>query len=232
MWALAAGLSGVAVLLRMPIQGVAIGSTLGPALLLRALAAAVIGRMESLPRTFGAALGSASWSRPCSSRRAAPSSSTACSSPSSSSPCSSSAGAASRGRATRRVDVEAPREVRPIPRELVRLPEVRIGSSCSTRLFVGFLVLVPLGCQASQVGLFGVGIIMAIVIAGLVILTGWAGQISLGHLAILALGAAVSGSLAQQGKDFFVCCSRPRSRRRRRVLLGIPALASAGRSSR
>src|SRR3954453_17635060 len=55
-WVLASGLSGLGVLLRLPIQGVNIGAPLGPSLLLRALAAAVIGRMESLPRTLGAAL--------------------------------------------------------------------------------------------------------------------------------------------------------------------------------
>src|SRR5205807_9003224 len=55
-WVMAAGMSGLGVLLRLPIQGVAIGSVLGPSLLLRALAAAVIGRMESLPVTFVAAV--------------------------------------------------------------------------------------------------------------------------------------------------------------------------------
>src|SRR5438105_5574715 len=55
-WVLAAGMSGLGVLLRLPVQGVSIGAVLGPSLLLRALAAAVIGRMESLPRTLGAAL--------------------------------------------------------------------------------------------------------------------------------------------------------------------------------
>jgi len=55
-WVIAAGMSGLGVLLRLPIQGVSIGAVLGPSLLLRALAAAVIGRMESLPRTLGAAL--------------------------------------------------------------------------------------------------------------------------------------------------------------------------------
>ncbi len=55
-WIIAAGMSGLGVLLRLPIQGVNIGDVLGPSLMLRALAAAVIGRMESLPVTFGAAL--------------------------------------------------------------------------------------------------------------------------------------------------------------------------------
>ena len=50
------GLSGLAVLLRMPINGVAVGALFDLSLLLRALAAAVVGRMENLPRTVFAAL--------------------------------------------------------------------------------------------------------------------------------------------------------------------------------
>ena len=48
------------------------------------------------------------------------------------------------------------------------------------------------------------GSMFTMVILSLVVLTGWAGQISLGQLAFVAFGAAVGGSLAQQGKDFFV----------------------------
>ncbi|MEY2432219.1 MAG: branched-chain amino acid transport system permease protein livM, partial [Acidimicrobiaceae bacterium] len=55
-WMLAAGLSAIAVLLRMPINGVAVGALFDLSLLLRALAAAVVGRMENLPRTVFAAL--------------------------------------------------------------------------------------------------------------------------------------------------------------------------------
>src|SRR4051812_36746213 len=54
-WVIAAGLSGLGVLLRLPIQGVAIGAVLGPSLLLRALAAGVIARMEKLSVAFAAA---------------------------------------------------------------------------------------------------------------------------------------------------------------------------------
>src|SRR3954447_9779969 len=55
-WMLASGLSALAVLLRMPIQGVAVGALFDVSLLLRALTAAVIGRMENLPRTIAAGL--------------------------------------------------------------------------------------------------------------------------------------------------------------------------------
>ena len=51
-WVISAGLSGLGVLLRLPIQGVNIGGFEGTSLLLRALAAAVIGRMESMPKAF------------------------------------------------------------------------------------------------------------------------------------------------------------------------------------
>jgi branched-chain amino acid transport system permease protein len=56
-----------------------------------------------------------------------------------------------------------------------------------------------------DVNLLGVGLIFAMVILSLALLTGWAGQISLGHLAFTAFGAAVAGTLAQQGRHFFVC---------------------------
>ena len=205
-WVLAAGMSGTGVLLRLPIQGVQIGQTLGPSLMLRALAAAVIGRMESLPRTMAAAIAIGIMEQAVLyqtgrtlvvdgvlfaviiialliQRK----------------------GDTSRSRDAGVETWGDSREVRPIPRELMRRREVKIGVGVLSTLLVAYLVLAPLGWSASQVNLFSVGIIMAILICSLVVLTGWAGQISLGHLAIVGWGAAVSGSLAQQGKDFFVC---------------------------
>ena len=229
-WVLAAGMSGVGVLLRLPIQGVQIGAVLGPSLMLRALAAAVIGRMESLPRTMAAAIGIGVIEQAVlfetgrtlivdgvlfgiiivalllqkqgdTSR-------------------SKDAGVETWG---------ATREVRPIPRELMALPVVRAGVIGLSVLFAAFLVFAPLQWSPSQVNLFSVGVVLAMVICSLVLLTGWAGQISLGHMAMLALGAAVSGSLAQQGKDFFLCigaaaavCAGVS------ILIGLPALRIRG----
>ena len=229
-WVLAAAMSGVGVLLRLPIQGVQIGEPLGPSLMLRALAAAVIGRMESLPRTMLAAVGIGVIEQ---------------------------AVLFQTGRTivvdgvlfaivliallvqrqgdtgrARDAGVEtwgATREVRPIPRELMRLPSVRVGVTALSVIGSLLLVVVPLGWTGSAVSRFGVGVIMAILICSLVLLTGWAGQISLGQLAMLALGASVAGCLAQQGKDFFVviagaslACGIVS------VALGIPALRIRG----
>ena len=204
-WMIAAGMSGLGVLLRLPIQGVQIGAVLGPSLMLRALAAAVIGRMESLPVTFAAALVLGMVEQAVLfvtgrtiivdavmffvilaallfQRRQA----------------------VSRADETGASTWTAIREVRPIPRELARLPEVRWTLIAGGIAVGAFLLLLPLAMSAGTINLFGVGLIIAMIIVSLVILTGWSGQISLGHLGFAAFGAAVAGSLAQQGKDFFL----------------------------
>jgi branched-subunit amino acid ABC-type transport system permease component len=56
-WIIAAALSASAFILQAPIVGLKVGAVIGPGLLLRGLAAAVIGRMESLPVTIAAAVG-------------------------------------------------------------------------------------------------------------------------------------------------------------------------------
>jgi branched-chain amino acid transport system permease protein len=97
------------------------------------------------------------------------------------------------------------REVRPIPKELRSAPLIRgvlIGGGVLAALA---LLVLPLAMGPSDVNLLGVGLIFAMVILSLALLTGWAGQISLGHLAFTAFGAAVAGTLAQQGRHFFVC---------------------------
>jgi branched-chain amino acid transport system permease protein len=55
-WSIAGFLSAVTAILQAPITGFQFGVLSGFSLLMRALAAAVIGRMESLPVTFGAAV--------------------------------------------------------------------------------------------------------------------------------------------------------------------------------
>ncbi len=209
-WVLAAGLSGLAVLLRMPIQGVAIGETLGLSLLLRALAAAVIGRMESLPITFAAALGLGVLEQAVFfetgrtvivdgvlfgviilallvQKR----------------------GGVERARDLGASSWQALREVRPVPRELSGLLEVRAAKVLGGGLLLAALALYPLRMQPGDVFTLSVGLLFGMLMLSLVILTGWAGQISLGQLAIAAIGAAAAATLFFQGKDFFVTCSSP-----------------------
>ena len=111
----------------------------------------------------------------------------------------------------------------------MRLPEIRLGLGGLAAIAGLVVVFVPLTLSKSQVNLLSVGLIFAIVMCSLVLLTGWAGQISLGQLAIMATGGAVSWTLAIQGKDFFVCVGAAGlTGTIVAVGLGIPALRIKG----
>jgi len=86
-------------------------------------------------------------------------------------------------------------EVRPVPRELARLREVRVarivgmGVLAAVALALPHLLAVDHSLKASAV------LVYAILATSIVVLTGWAGQVSLGQVAFFALGAAVGGKL-------------------------------------
>jgi ABC-type branched-subunit amino acid transport system ATPase component/branched-subunit amino acid ABC-type transport system permease component len=229
-WVVAAGLSGLGVLLRLPIQGVAIGAVLGPSLLLRALAAGVIARMERLPVAFGAALCIGMLEQAVLYRT---------------------------GRTlivdgvlfflilgalivqrrgvTSRADADdvstwtATKEVRPIPRELRNDPIVRYGLLALGVVALGLLLYVPLTMPGSRVNLISIGLILSMVAVSLAVLTGWAGQISLGQMSFAAFGAAVAGTMAQDGHNFVLTLLvAGLVGAAVAVLIGIPALRMRG----
>lgn len=229
-WVIAAALSGVAVLLRAPIFGAVIGTVLGPALLLRALAAAVVARMESLPIAFGTAvlLGvveqAVLWETGRTLvadavlfgvilvglllRRQ---------------------GAADRADDAGVSTWRAAGEVRPVPRDVRALPVVRWGTRALAGVGVALLVVLPASWDAAQVNLVGAGLIFAMVCVSLVVLTGWAGQVSLGQMAFAGFGAAVAGTLALRGWHFFLCLlAAGVTGALVAVLIGVPALRIRG----
>lgn len=202
-WMLAAVLSTVAMLLRAGIVGLPIGSVLGPGILLRALAAGVIGRMERMPTMlvasmalgiieqavvwqgkgvlvtpvlFAVTIGTLLLQR----RR-------------------------KDGSSDEQSSWQAASAVRPIPRELATCREVKLGVRGLRWAGVGTLLLMPLVLSESQVNLVAVILIYAMVGVSLVILTGWAGQMSLGQMAFAGVGAAVGGSMTSRlGWDLWV----------------------------
>ncbi len=202
-WIVAAGMAGVGTLLRLPIQGVTIGAVLGPVLILRALAAAVIGRMESLPVTFGAAVILGIIQQAVFFETGTTVVSDAVLFGIILVALVLQKGGLERARLTGVASWTSLKEVRPIPRELRGLPEIRLGIPIVTTIIAAALIFVPLGWNGSRVNLFTIGIISAITICSLLVLTGFAGQISLGQLSLVAMGSAVAGSMAQDGKEFF-----------------------------
>jgi branched-chain amino acid transport system permease protein len=121
-------------------------------------------------------------------------------------------------------------EFRPIPHELRHLREV-VGA----RIGLGLLVVGGLVGAPYIVGTYNSGFLTLIAIAAmlsvsLVVLSGWAGQISLGQVAFAGVGAAVAGGLATRYQlDFFVVLTVAAvAGAVVAVLIGIPALRLPG----
>jgi branched-chain amino acid transport system permease protein len=213
-WVLASVLAYVAMVLRAGAVGLPLGSAIGPSFLLQALAAAVIGRMERLPTIAIAAIGIGivdqamtfqSGNRP---------------------PFNDAVLfliilvallVAKGGTRTRGGDAstwQAARELRPIPGELIRLPEVRYARWALGLVLAVVLLMLPMWLTEAKTNLASLIVIFGIVGISLVVLTGWAGQVSLGQVAFVGIGCAVAGALTSRlGWD---------------LLLALPAAGAVG----
>ena len=188
--------------LRDPTTGI-VAASFGPALLLRALAAGLIGKLQSVPLAVvgGLALGVLEAGMLANIREP---------------------GLVNvvfallvvvlvlvRGRSLTSVDdggsfglVAKPT---PVPRALVgnawvrRMPALSIAAAC------GFAILLPVAFGApSQVLLFSRVCVFAIIALSITVLTGWAGQLSLGQFGFVGLGAVVTTGLVRRGMPFGV----------------------------
>jgi branched-chain amino acid transport system permease protein len=194
-WVIASVLAFVAMFLRAMVVGLPVGQVLGPSFLLMALAAAVIGRMERLPTIAIAAIGIGVIDQSMTFQ------------PGNRPSFNDVAifiivlGAlllTRKAKAVRGGDVstwQAAREVRPIPQELAKLPEVRYVRWALGAIIGGLLLALPLWLTESKINLAAVIVIFGIVGLSLVVLTGWAGQVSLGQMAFAGIGAAVGGAI-------------------------------------
>jgi len=231
-WVIASVLAFVAMFLRAGTVGLPIGSVLGPTFLIQALAAAVIGRMERFPTIAGAAIGLGVIDQAMAFQPG-------------NKPAYNDvvlfviilvALAVGRQSSTARTDAgavstwQAAREVRPVPAELRALPEVRWARWGLFGLVAAFLLTLPMWLSVSQLNLAGVVLIFGIVGISLVVLTGWAGQVSLGQMAFVGIGAAVGGGVtANLGWDLSVAALLGGAAGAAvAVVIGYPALRRRG----
>jgi branched-chain amino acid transport system permease protein len=192
-WAIASGLSFLALFLRAGILGVPLGSALSIIALVQALAALVIGRLRNLPTvaTSAIALGvlesGVAWNA---------------SSPLLVAPIVGIAVLVALllqrrryGRADQ--DDGSPwslaDEIRALPPRVAHLPLVRLMRWGTGFLILAGLVAIPLFLRTDQIIKATAVAVFAIIGLSLVVLTGWAGQISLGQMSFVAIGAAVAG---------------------------------------
>jgi branched-chain amino acid transport system permease protein len=228
-WVIAGLLSGVAVFLRAPMVGLTVGSSIGPSVLLYGLAAAVLARMERLSVAViaGMGIGIVNQSAIFATNKG------------------SLADAAmlililvallaQKGVLSRAFDAgvatwQTAKEYRPIPAELRDRQEVVLAKGVLGAIVVFVAVTLPLLLPERFAGRFALVVIVAMVGVSLVILTGWAGQISLGQFAFSGLGALMAGGLAVRGWDFFICLmAAGLVGAVAAVLVGLPALRIQG----
>jgi branched-chain amino acid transport system permease protein len=231
-WSLAGLFAAVAVMLQTQLQGVSAGFALvpgGPSTLLRLLAAAVLGGMGNLRRTFAAGLAIgvldevATWTYGRTiyvdmilvglvvfvlllSRDA-------------------------RARRTRSSGAElASREPRPVDRRIAVQPAWRIGRVVGLAVLGVAGATVPLWARPSQAHALSVVCVYAMLALSLLVLTGWAGQVSLGQFALAGLGGAVTAVLyGRHGWDIGLALAAGVAvAALAAVVLGLPALRLQG----
>ena len=204
-WIVAGGLAALTIVLQAPFAGTASNPLTAPiTVLLPALAAAVIARMESLPVAFFAGIGLGvleqlvRWNV-------------------------DKASAADlaflavilgalllqSGRLSRAHDVSFGLDlagvVRSVPAELANLPEVRWVKRVLIVLIALAVVLLPRGWAPSSLSLATTATVWCLVAVSLVVLSGWAGKVSLGQFGIVGVAAIVAGNLVQRWNiDIFV----------------------------
>jgi ABC-type branched-subunit amino acid transport system ATPase component/branched-subunit amino acid ABC-type transport system permease component len=228
-WVMAAGLAGLATILALPTQGVAIGSVGGPTVMMIALGAAVTARMERLWVAFGMSLVLGMIEQAVQFQTGQTYASYAVVLAVILAALLFQRGSLERARLTGVAAWAGQREVRPIPRELRRLPEIRIGVPMLAAVGAALLLFLPLQWNPSRVGLFTGGVIVAMVLLSLLIITGFAGQISLGQLAVVSFSSAVAGSMSQNGTELFQTIAvAGLVGAGVSLVLGIPALRMSG----
>lgn len=204
-WALAGLFGSVTIFVRASLVGIPVDGSLGYQVLLFALAPAVVARMESIPIAVmaGMAVGVLEFS--VLSRYGTNDLAAAIMLGFILVALLAQRGSLSRAQDTGVSTWQALKEYRPVPTELRDLTEVRAFRIGCAAVALGFVVFAPFLIDDSEIFKLSLLPVFAIVAVSLVILTGWAGQISLGQFAIVGVGAITAAKLyADFNADFWV----------------------------
>jgi ABC-type branched-subunit amino acid transport system ATPase component/ABC-type branched-subunit amino acid transport system permease subunit len=205
-WVLSGVLATATAVMIAPIRGTLVGQpteALGPGLLLRALAAALIGRMTSLPLTLAGGIGIGIVEAIALNNSTGP-------------------GLANflmfgivlalvlvRGRSVMAAEEASTwsltPKLRPVPERLRQIAWVRYLPHIATGVAIVVAIALPfLFPGASKLYLFSRMLLFAMVGLSVTILTGWAGQLSLGQFAFVGFGALTTVALHNRGMPFAI----------------------------
>ncbi len=194
-WALAGLFGSVTIFLRASIVGIPVDGSLGPQVLLFALAPAVVARMESITVAVvaGMAVGVLEFS--VLSRYGTNDLAAAIMLGFILLALLAQRSSLSRAQDTGVSTWQALKEYRPVPAEMRNLTEVRLFRGALAAIAIALALGAPFLIADSEIFKLSLLPVFAIVAVSLVILTGWGGQISLGQFAIVGVGALTAGKL-------------------------------------
>ena len=228
-WVIAGVLSAASAFLKIAVVGQSLGASVDPSLLLFPLAAAVIARFDDLPTALIAGIGLGILDRAAFYSTGNPNLPAALVLP------IVLVALLGRGRVSRAFDTgissfQMFAESRPIPLQLRRLPEVIWGGRVAKLAGLALCIFAPYLVGGARIGFLTLVVISAFVALSVTVLTGWAGQASLGQFGIAGVGAAVAGGLATRAHaDFFVTLiAAAVVGALLAALIGIPALRLPG----
>ena len=228
-WMLAGALAALTFVLKAPFLGATPSAIAGPAVMLPALTAAVVARMESMPVAFGAAvvLGVVEqivrWNT--------------------SSPelvdvvlfvIIVAALLLRRSSGSRAHDADGgwrdAELIRPLAPAIAALRSVRWSKRAGLVALIAAAVVIPMLVGPGTSYSLSIMTVWALVAVSLVVLTGWGGQISLGQFALVGIGAIVAGNLVSRWNvDLFITLAvAAAAGSLAALLLGIPALRIRG----
>jgi len=218
-WVLAGIVSTATAVIANPLQGVTVGQpteSIGVGLLVRALVAALVGRLQSLTLAIagGVAVGVVQ-------------------AVADSGHISQSAVDLVLLLAALALVLARPSErsarTRPGEGELVTVPPARQGRALAITLLIGAAALPLVAGRSSELFSLTRVVLYAVVGVSVVILTGWAGQLSLGQFAVVGIGTFAAASLEQHGVPFWVGVPLAGAVGAGiSLLVGVPALRARG----
>ena len=228
-WMLAGALAALTFVLKAPFLGATPSAIAGPAVMLPALTAAVVARMESMPVAFGAAvvLGIVEqivrWNT--------------------SSPelvdvvlfvIIVAALLLRRSSGSRAHDADGgwrdAELIRPLAPAIAALRSVRWTKHGGLVALIAAAVVIPMLVGPGTSYSLSIMTVWALVAVSLVVLTGWGGQISLGQFALVGVGAIVAGNFVSRWNvDLFITLAvAAAAGSLAALLLGVPALRIRG----
>ena len=228
-WVIAGLLAGLSAILIGPTRPLAISEALGPALMLRALGAAMLGGLTGFVGVFaaGIAIGIVEaltiWNYPIGGvldvvlfliilgsllvKK----------------------GLGQLARGSRESTWALAASLRPLDPRLLAVPAVRWARRLGIVVLLVLAAFLPTGLTSSEQFFMGGVVLFALIGLSLVVLTGFAGQVSLGQFAFVGVGAAVGGRIHQLGWPHPVGAAVAIAvGGALAVLIGIPALRIRG----